>query len=123
MENKDNTWMETFRGIFGMIFVDWIFISLYRIFVWDEKENCGGVPRIIGWFGLAAVCFCCYAVYKSATTPSTVSYCPVETGDLSYAFRFHLKGVKSWSQDITIGSFSSFDEAVEKAKQINCPIK
>jgi hypothetical protein len=61
----------------------------------------------------------------SALADGRVNYCTIDaiTHSDGPTVNYILKGHVSWRPDRTLGRFSSFDETLSAAKQINCEIR
>lgn len=66
--------------------------------------------------------FFCFCVYKTCTTSNLTTHCTIE-----YSLdrrSFGLEGVRQWMRNNNnFGRYQTFEEALSKAKTINCPIK
>lgn len=78
-------------------------------------------PRFAGGVGaLALVCFLGYVMFMAATVPDRVNAC--YTYPDSDEKKVRLYGQVDWHDDRNLGEFETFDQAVEGARKINCPI-
>lgn len=62
------------------------------------------------------------ARYKNIRSDGRVEYCYIDTttgGGLPY---YSLYGYRTWSYDRKFSNYYSFDEAVNAAKELNCPL-
>lgn len=78
-----------------------------------------------GWFAggvgvFAGVCLLGYMLFMAATVPDRVNAC--YTYPEAEGSKVRLYGQVDWHDDRTLGLFETFDQAVEGARKIGCPI-
>lgn len=61
-------------------------------------------------------------IYEVSTASGKIDFCRIEENQYEKGYPFRLTGHKSWRPDSFISSNATYEEAVERAKLIKCPI-
>jgi hypothetical protein len=84
-----------------------------------DLENNG--LKYLGFMATVCIFFFGFCIYKTCITPNVTTHCEIIYSPEMTSFK--LVGVKQWMhENNNLGYFKSFDEALEKAKQINCSV-
>jgi len=78
------------------------------------------IPLALGLLAVIVGAF--YSIWMAFTSPSEPEFCVIRKV-AGCACKYTLTGAVPWGEDITYGTYQTYDEAKKEAAQLGCPLR